>query len=241
MHSSTPLVLLHGWGVTSEYLDPLRTEIMALNGGQSVYTFDVPGFKQKIKSPYTLDDYVQWLDQELRTHNIKECVLGGHSNGGRISMAYAAAYPDRVKALVLIESAGIKRKTTLKKLVFLFFAKIGAFIFSLPGISRFKKRAERLLYRAAREEDYSNAYPALKETFKNMTNHDSLPDLQAYSGHVMMIWGAEDRSTPISDMYEFKQVAPQSKSYVFNDANHALPKTHPKEAAKSLLSFIGSL
>jgi pimeloyl-ACP methyl ester carboxylesterase len=34
-------------------------------------------------------------------------VLLGHSNGGRIALAFAEKYPDKVKQLVLIDSAGI--------------------------------------------------------------------------------------------------------------------------------------
>jgi proline iminopeptidase len=54
----------------------------------------------------TLDVAVEDLDA-LRQHlGLDQLLLAGHSWGGMLAMAYAAAHPDRVDRLILIESGG---------------------------------------------------------------------------------------------------------------------------------------
>jgi pimeloyl-ACP methyl ester carboxylesterase len=53
---------------------------------------------------YQIDDYVADME-ELRGHlGLEKLLLLGHSHGGVVAQAYAAAYPDRVQRLVLASS-----------------------------------------------------------------------------------------------------------------------------------------
>jgi pimeloyl-ACP methyl ester carboxylesterase len=52
----------------------------------------------------TLPDYVADLAAEIESHDLHEVVLVGHSQGGVVAIAVAAAVPDRVAALVLLDS-----------------------------------------------------------------------------------------------------------------------------------------
>jgi pimeloyl-ACP methyl ester carboxylesterase len=53
---------------------------------------------------YQIDDYVDDLEQ-LRSHlGLEKLLLLGHSHGGVVAQAYAAAYPGRVQRLVLASS-----------------------------------------------------------------------------------------------------------------------------------------
>jgi pimeloyl-ACP methyl ester carboxylesterase len=57
--------------------------------------------RPKDKRAYQIEDYVADLE-ELRRHLGQEkMLLLGHSHGGVVAMAYAAAHPDRVRSLVL--------------------------------------------------------------------------------------------------------------------------------------------
>src|SRR5437899_11878280 len=50
---------------------------------------------------YAIDDYVADVE-ELRQHlGLERFMLPGHSHGGVVAQAYAAAFPDRVRTLVL--------------------------------------------------------------------------------------------------------------------------------------------
>lgn len=53
------------------------------------------------RTAYQIDDYVSDLE-DLRNHlGLERMLLLGHSHGGVVAMAYASAFPDRVRRLVL--------------------------------------------------------------------------------------------------------------------------------------------
>jgi pimeloyl-ACP methyl ester carboxylesterase len=54
---------------------------------------------------YAMQDLVNDLPQLLKHLNIKKCSMIGHSIGGIIASMYATQYPDRVDAIVLINSS----------------------------------------------------------------------------------------------------------------------------------------
>jgi pimeloyl-ACP methyl ester carboxylesterase len=57
--------------------------------------------RPKDRRAYQIDDYVADVE-ELRRHlGLERLLLLGHSHGGVVAMAYAAAYPGRVRRLVL--------------------------------------------------------------------------------------------------------------------------------------------
>ena len=56
----------------------------------------------------TLEEYVEWLRSKLADE--RDVVLIGHSNGGRIAIAFADRYPEKISKLILIDSAGIVHK-----------------------------------------------------------------------------------------------------------------------------------
>ena len=53
---------------------------------------------------YLYKDYAADLDEAARKLDLRDFVLIGHSMGGTVSLLYAATYPGRVKALVVVDS-----------------------------------------------------------------------------------------------------------------------------------------
>jgi pimeloyl-ACP methyl ester carboxylesterase len=98
-----PILVCHpgGPGFSSSYFADLaglweRFTLVMLNprgtGGSD---------RPKDSRAYQIDDYVADVE-ELRTHlNQEQMLLLGHSHGGVVAQAYAAAHPDRVRRLVL--------------------------------------------------------------------------------------------------------------------------------------------
>jgi pimeloyl-ACP methyl ester carboxylesterase len=103
VHGAGQAVLLsHGYGATSAMFDP---NLPALAGHQ-VLTWDLRGHGASL-SPAELACYSAasaQADMEalLDEHNVVSAVLGGHSLGGYLSLSFALAFPDLVRALVLI-------------------------------------------------------------------------------------------------------------------------------------------
>src|SRR5206468_1092598 len=105
---SGPLVVLvHG---TSSSLHTWDGWAAALRDRWRVVRVDLPGFGLTGPSPardYRIAAYVTFVDRFLeRVAGGVPCALAGNSLGGNIAWEYALAHPSRVRALVLVDSAG---------------------------------------------------------------------------------------------------------------------------------------
>ncbi|WP_409251751.1 2-succinyl-6-hydroxy-2,4-cyclohexadiene-1-carboxylate synthase [Bacillus sp. SCS-153A] len=104
-----PIVLLHGftgdsstWNEILPYLENYKTIAIDLLGHGST---DSPGDPDR----YRIEQAVADLKVILDELDIEEVSLLGYSMGGRIALAFTAAYPERVKALILESSSpGLK-------------------------------------------------------------------------------------------------------------------------------------
>jgi pimeloyl-ACP methyl ester carboxylesterase len=182
--------------------------------------------------PWTIEDYVEWLRKEI-VEESEPILLLGHSNGGRISLSFTAKYPNKVAQLVLIGSAGVYHRgieITLKRELFKVLAKIGK-VFTKSAF------LERILYRFARAKDYREANPIMKETMANLIAVDIVPELSKITMPVLLLWGANDNQTPVSDAYVLANGLPQAKLYVLSDAGHSPHATHTKEVAEQIKQF----
>jgi proline-specific peptidase len=102
----TPLIALHGGPAAGElYMRPYA----GLAADRQVVLYDQGGCGRSARmadlSRYTLDYYVAELDALRRHLGFDKIVLLGHSWGGILAPAYAAAHPDHVAALVIAGSA----------------------------------------------------------------------------------------------------------------------------------------
>jgi pimeloyl-ACP methyl ester carboxylesterase len=103
------LVLLHGF---SDNLLTWRRVVPALAVEHRVVAIDLPGHGATLRSwrPPLLDGYADLLAEVLDTLGVTEPVLVmGNSMGAAVATTFAARYPDRVDAAVLIGMPGVTR------------------------------------------------------------------------------------------------------------------------------------
>ena len=63
--------------------------------------------------PYSVGDYAGEVLSVLEKENIEDTIIVGHSFGGRVALEICAKFPDVARALVLVDSAGIKPRRKL--------------------------------------------------------------------------------------------------------------------------------
>lgn len=105
-HDTIPLVLLHG---TSSSLLTWNACSKEWSKDHRVIRMDLPGFGLTGPHPendYSIEAYVTFLKDFFRERNISQCYLAGNSLGGLIAFHFAAAYPEKVKKVILIDPAG---------------------------------------------------------------------------------------------------------------------------------------
>lgn len=226
------LYILHGWSYTTETWLPFM-ELLEKQG-QKVVLLKVPGLTDGTNRVWTLDDYVEWLKGELAGE--ERVILLGHSNGGRISLAFTAKYPEKVERLILVDSAGIYPRglvVTTKRAVFKALATVGKKLTS-------SEKLRSLLYRAAREGDYKQATPEMRQTMANLISVDLRPVLPQISVPTLIIWGAQDKSTPLTDGQLMHARIPHSELYVIPQARHSPQITHPVEVVERIQQTLAS-
>jgi pimeloyl-ACP methyl ester carboxylesterase len=105
-----PIVLIHGFGLDSRMWNKQVTELSKTN---KVITYDMRGFG-KSSLPVGKYSHQEDLHELLKSLNISESKIVGHSFGGEVATEYALKYPNEVKSLVLISPAlsGVKGDST---------------------------------------------------------------------------------------------------------------------------------
>jgi pimeloyl-ACP methyl ester carboxylesterase len=106
-----PLLLSHGYGATSAMFDQ---NLAVLWAGHRVITWDLRGHGGS-ESPadpasYSAGNAVADMAAILDALGVERAVLGGHSLGGYLSLDFTLAHPERVAALVLIDTGPGFRK-----------------------------------------------------------------------------------------------------------------------------------
>lgn len=101
-----PLLLIHGFGGNKDNFTRIADKL----GDYHIIIPDLLGFGHSSKPPsadYRADAQAQRLHELLVDKGIADAVhVGGNSMGDSISVVYAALYPNTVKSLWLIDSAG---------------------------------------------------------------------------------------------------------------------------------------
>ena len=241
-----PVVFLHGWIKDCKKYLPLYKYFLE-EQKYSVFVPDVPGFGKSAepKDVWSLDNYVELVNEFIEKiwwqnyrGSTQKMVIIGHSFGGRIAIKYSVKYPEKVSKLVLTGAAGIKHNLTIKQKILFILAKMGKILFSIPGISRLQKSAQKILYRASGVKDYYQASPKMKDIMKNVLEEDLTSYLEKIKPATLLVWGKLDKTTLLSDGKTMNQKIKNSKLIIIDDANHSLPYQKPKEFTKSIFEFL---
>ena len=225
------VIILHGWTKTVDKWNPLVDELN--KKGIETNLLKVPGLTVSLNKAWNLNDYVDWLSEIVKKEKNK-VILVGHSNGGRIAIAFTNKYPEKVEKLILIDSAGIYHNELphrMKILVFKTIAKIGKKITS-------SKIFEDLLYKLAREGDYKKSDPIMKQTMINLLNSNKDLNISQISTPTLIIWGKEDKITPFSDGKLMHTLIINSKFEIIENAKHSPMYTNTKKVAEIIYEYI---
>ncbi len=214
-----PIILLHGWLTTLETMRPIAN---SLSQYFKVYLVDVVGFGKSDIPEHPLDSnaFGDFLKEFVKNLDINNPILIGHSNGGRIIINAVGRGLVNAKKIVLIDSAGLKPKRSIKYYVKIGFFKTGKFILNmLPNTKKVKEFKEKLLNKVG-SADYKASAPVLKETMKKILNEDATSLLPKISCPTLLIWGTADKDTPISDAKKMEKLIPDCGLVAYQGSSH---------------------
>lgn len=214
MNNQKNIVLLHGWSQKPNYFQNLKH---LLNRKYKIYIPIMPGFnKNTIKNSYTLDSFADWLNKYLLQSEIENPIIVGHSFGGAVAANYLVKYKNSSAKLVLVDAAIIRDKLTLsRKLLYLIVKILKPSIEGL-GIKKLLLRLTKL-----ENSDYQKTTdPVMKRTFQNIIYVDLSEKLLSIKNKALIIWGENDKITPIWQGKKIHSLIKNSSLKIVKDAGH---------------------
>lgn len=117
-----PLLLLHGGGVDSAMLS-WREVMLCMPERYTVYAIDLPGYgnsscPEGMEGPDFYQKHIAVVESVVDALGLQTFALSGLSMGGAIGIGYALAHPERVVALVPVDSWGLVRRMPMNGLYY---------------------------------------------------------------------------------------------------------------------------
>ena len=250
-----PIVLIHG---TSASLHTWEGWAAALRGQRRVIRFDLPGFAltgPNRQDDYSIEAYVRFVMQLVDRLGLQRFVLAGNSLGGQVAWATAAALPQRVAQLVLVDASGYSPESASVPPSL----PLGFRIARTPGL---RVLTQYTLPRSIVEKSVRNVYgdaakvtPELVDLYRDMTlragNRRALGRRmdQGYSGDVgglkaltmptLILWGGRDRLIPLEFGQRFARDIAGSRLVVFDDLGHVPHEEDPARTVAVVKTFLG--
>lgn len=215
-----PVVILHGWGCNHA---TVRSIAACLDDGMRVISVDLPGHgkSEEPKEIWGSDDFATVILKLIENLKLEKPSLIGHSFGGRTIIAMASKFsPELFNKVILVDSAGITPKRSLKYYYKVYsyktFKKIALFLF---GDEKGRQMIEKSLKKKG-SADYQAASPKMRAIMSKCVNEDLKKRLSDIKIPTLLIWGENDTSTPLSDAKLMEKAIPDAGLVSFPDCGH---------------------
>ncbi len=211
------IIFLHGWGSNKELMK--RAFGKYFSNFRHIY-IDMPGFG-KSSNDMILDTfaYKELMDKFLKSISSHNYVVVGHSFGGKVAVLL------NPKKLILLSSAGIRVKKPLKVRAKIILFKSVKFI----GFGK--------LYKFFISKDVKGMSQNMYDTFKNVVDEDFSDYFKNFLNEALILWGKDDKATPLSSGIKIKSLIKKSKFYQF-EGDHYFFLKKAKEVEQKITNFI---
>jgi pimeloyl-ACP methyl ester carboxylesterase len=253
--SGISLVFIHGFmGAAYDW----RFNIPELGKHFAVKAFDLPGFGYSDKPldfPYSSEGYADFVKAYLDGCSIKKAVMVGNSMGGQIALGTCLKYPDRVSALILVDSGGYPGSVRLLLFRLLKNPILGMVMMSVITPSAFGYVLKNdILCNASLVTDetinyYYNVYKTANArkipsvVVRNMIKdehyiHSRFNEIKCPT---LVIWGAQDKVIPPFYAELFKEELTNAKLMIVEAAGHMPQVDKAKVVNDAVIDFVNKV
>lgn len=257
-HQGEPVLLIHGYGALIEHWRPVMRPIARMH---TLYAMDLYGFGYSAR-PRVGPTKELWAKQAadlIGSVMPGPAVVVGHSMGGMVASELARAYPQLVRGLVLVNSAGLPPTRSPSAFDRAFFnmlrmdgvGEMLAGVFTNPwgvrqGLLSSYYKKERVTPELVatfsaplRQPGAAQYYLATTRSFADFFLDIKPGEVQAPT---LLLWGEEDRSLPPSVATNFKQrMFPEAEITLIPESGHCPFDETPEAFCDVLLPWINRL
>jgi pimeloyl-ACP methyl ester carboxylesterase len=241
----TAVVLLHGFPLSAAIWAPIRP---ALEGACRLITPDLRGFggSEKPEGDYSMEALAADVASVLELLGVERYVLGGHSMGGYVALRLAAAHPERLLGIVLVDSKaaadneeGKRRRAGAVDAIRAFgpAAYVRGF---MPVVLGETTRLERpgLVEELGRVGNLAPAHVLVGCQQGMAARPDSSELLASLDVPVLVVVGEEDALLDVETASSIALSARRGHLAVIPEAGHTPSLEQPAATATALLSFL---
>lgn len=251
------LFLVHGSNASLHSWEPW---VARLSGSFRVVSLDLQGHGLTGPIPsacYTTECMAETVEAVRARLGVERLAIAGNSMGGGVSLVYALAHPERVSALILVDSAGapVKREGA---------PPLGFRIAQTPGVrdlaavitprSMIAETLDKSVsVKAVANETAVTRYwellrhPGSREaTMQRFASYGPSKLTEASlaplaNTPVLILWGEEDALIPVSAARWFKKAIPQAKLILYPAIGHVPQEEAPDRSAADVRAFLAPL
>ncbi len=235
-----PLVLVHGLGAMAESWAELMTALMP--HGYRIYAVNLLGFGRSARpdADYSIASQAEVLGQFFDSQNLAQADLGGWSMGGWVALKFALDHPERVRRIILVDSAGLTFKPPFDLALFRpANADQAQQLVALltPQAARIPRFMARDLVRQMLPTRW-----VVQRALKSMLAGSDLLDgkLSNIREPVLIVWGKQDAMIPLASGDEMHRQMPQSQLAIFDGCGHMMPVECSGRLASEIRPFLDS-
>jgi pimeloyl-ACP methyl ester carboxylesterase len=239
--SGDPLVLLHGQNASWLSWAPVLRHLP----GRDIYALDTigePGGSTQTARVGSAEDLVAWLDETLDALDLSGPAVAGMSYGGWIGAHFAAARPDRLRSLILLEPAigTVTMGRFLRHGMLVGMAQV----LPRPARRRAARRldAEPLVFDARLRKPSALAFRHFDRRIPTYARlDDPTPDrvLARITAPTLLVLGGRSELHDVDDVAaRARTLIPQAELHIVDGASHALPVTRPETVAALVGPFL---
>jgi len=244
----TPVLLLHGWGTSKE---AMMGQMRWLSPSRRVVAPDLPGFGENPfpvgAQPLDADGYIDWIEAFRVTAGLGKVDVVGESMGGALAAAYAAAYPQAVRRLVLESPAGLmppKLNTFMREVARggnpldissdEDFERVMALCFAKPPPVPTPFRR----FLVARAIERQSVLATMVESLRPFLLDGNAARMASISAPTLVIFGAQDKITDPSLLEPYVRGIRGAEGLLIPDAGHVIFHDAPTATQQALLGFL---
>lgn len=230
------ILILPGWGDTRCTFNKM---IQELQKKYTVYILDYPGFGKStfLDKDLTIYDYAKLIKIFIKRIKINNPTIIAHSFGVRISILLTTIEKVKVRKLIIMDGAGIKRKnnikTILKQYCYKFLKKT-----SIIMPKKIKEKYLSMLLNIFASRDYKSLSNSMRKTFSYIVNEDLTCYLKNIETETLIIWGENDQDTPLKDGILMNELIKDSGLIIVKNGTHYVYLDAFFYVTKIILEFI---
>ena len=250
-----PIVLLHGSNASLHTWEPW---VARLAPKYRIISFDFPahGLSGPVPSrDYSQAAYVGVTEKVIDRLGLGRFAMAGNSMGGGVAWHYAAAHPDKVAALVLVDSVGQPEPGKSSPPIGFRLARIAGvreIIASVVPRSMIEQSlrqsvsVQAIVTPAAVDRywellRYPDNRSATMDRFAGYRRQDDTALLKTIAIPTQIIWGREDNLIPVTSAEWFSRHLPNARVTILDRVGHIPMEEAPARALAPVLRLLAQV